>query len=243
MKKQTRKGVLADHQRVGKRLVPPIMQLENLVETSFRDSKIPELFWISALFNRLPNKAAVDGIVEFQIACQKALSTDDAPSLSFLSNFDKLSDIQKAIIVSDPECLKWIPLLQRELWHQHVLLDRYPLAFIFPDRPAYDRAEAIVRLKQDVHELIDRYSPLATKVQTTAMVAMMASGKMFIHESIDFPDPNSIFTNPESPEARRVASFVRASLNAGTNFDTDDDIAKRWVDDFWSQTFKLEGCS
>lgn len=219
------------------------MRLPNLVETSFRDSKVPELIWISALFNWAQDKAAVDSVVEFQITCQKAIATDDAPPLSFLSNFDRLSASQKKAIISDPECRKWIMFLQKELWHQHALLDRYPLAFIFPDRHEFDRTEAIDRLKQDVHGILDRYSHHATKVQTTAVVAMMASGKMFIHESIDFPDPNSILTNPESPEARRVASFVRASLNAGTNMDTNEGIANRWADDFWSQTFKLDGCS
>lgn len=243
MKEQKKKGVLADHKREGKRLIPPMMRLPNVVETSFRDTKIPELIWISALFNRAQDKAAVDGVVEFQITCQKAIAIDDAPPLSFLSNFDRLSASQKNAIVSDSDCSKWITILQKELWHQHMLFDRYPLAFIFPDRHESDRTEAIARLKQDVHGLLDRYSHHATKVQTIAIVAMMDTGKMYINKSIDFPDPNLIFTNPDSLEAQRVASFARAGLNAGTNMDTDNDVANRWVDDFWSQTFKLEGCS
>lgn len=236
------KGVLADHKREGKRLIPPMMRLTNIVETSFRDTKIPELVWISALFKRASNKHAADGVIEFLVACQKAIADDEAPHLSFLSNFNSLPDRHKQLITSDPDCARRIPFLQHHLWHQHALLDRYPLAFIFPNRPEFDRAEAIRLLKEDVEALLDRYTPHATKVQTTAVFAQMATGKMFIHESIDFPDPNTIFTKPESDEAKRVASFVRASLNAGADMVSDGGVSKTWTDDFWAQTFVLEGC-
>jgi hypothetical protein len=72
---------------------------------------------------------------------------------------------------------------------------------------------------------------------------MMATGKMFLNSSINFPDPNRVFDAPESPEARMVASFVRATLNAGNNMDTDVAVAARWVNDFWMQAYTLEECS
>lgn len=242
MSKKTKKGVLSDHQKRGKVLIPPLMQLSNLVETSFVDTKIPELIWISALFNWTDDKSAVDAVIEFQLACQRAIAPDQIPSLSFLSNFDRLSETQKHTIVSSSNCAHWIEILRKALWHQYALFDRYPLAFIFENSDNLDRDEAIVRLKGDVSELLDRRSHHATKVQTTAVFAMPAIGKMILNKTIDFPDPDSIFKSPESLEARKVASFVRASLNAGNNMDTDELIAKEWVDEFWSSSYKLEGC-
>ncbi len=243
MNKKAKKGVLSDHQRRGKVLVPPMMQLPNLVETSFSDTKIPELIWISALFNWTDDRSAVNAIIEFQLACQKATNSDQLPYLSFLSNFDRLSEDQKHAILLDAECCRWIEVLKKALWHQHILFERYPLAFIFQDQVYDDRDEALVRLKGDVEELFDRYSHHSTKVQTTAVVGMMATGKMFLNSSINFPDPNRVFDAPESPEARMVASFVRATLNAGNNMDTDVAVAARWVNDFWMQAYTLEECS
>lgn len=243
MTERKKKAVLADHQRKGKRLIPPMMRMLNITETSFRDSKIPELIWISAVFARAPNKAAVDGVVEFLIACRKAISSDDSPHLSFLGNFDRLSDEQKQIINSDQECQRRIAFLRPLLWHHHALLENYPLAFIFPDRPQFERAEAIERLKQDVDGLLDRYSPHATKVQTTAVYSMMATGKMFVHERINLPDMNSIFTSPESEDAKRVGSFIRATLNGGAELVLESEKSAGWADSFWAQTFVLEGCS
>lgn len=242
MSKKTKKSVLSGYQRKGKILTPPMMQLPNLVETSFTDSKIPELIWISALFNWTDDRSAVNSVIEFQLACQEVTAPDQMPSLSFLSNFDKLSNGQKNAILLDSKCFQWIEKLRKALWHQHCLLEHYPLAFIFEAGGDFDREDAIVRLKEDVQDLFDRHSHHATKVQTTAVVAMMATGKMFLNSSIDFPDPNRVFDAPDSPDARKVASFVRASLNAGSNMDTDAAFATKWVNEFWTQSYKLEGC-
>ncbi len=61
-KKKKKKGILSDHHRKGKRLIPPLMKLGNIEETSFKDSKIPELVWMSAIFNRASDKAAVSAL-------------------------------------------------------------------------------------------------------------------------------------------------------------------------------------
>lgn len=242
MNESKKKGVLADHHRQGKRLIPPLMRIANIAETSFRDSKIPELVWMSAIFNRATDKSAVDGIVEFLIACQEGISEDGAPHLSFLSNFSRLSEAQRQKILDCEKCQRRIPFLQQHLWHHNALFETYPLAFIFPDRPEYDHPSAIERLKLDVDALLDRYSSHATKVQTTAVFAMMATGKMLIHEGIDLPDPNAIFTSPGSDEAKRVASFVRATLNAGSDLLEEQAVSERWISEFWAKCFVLEGC-
>jgi hypothetical protein len=235
--------VLADHHRQGKRLIPPIMRLNNIVEVSFRDTKIPELVWMSAIFNHVPDREAVRGIIEFLIACNSEINDEKkAPPLSFLSNFLILTAEQKKKIVESESCKSYLPFLREHLWHQMQLLDDYPLAFIFEQRPDRDRLVAIERLKKDVAGLLDRYADQATKVQTTAVVAMMATDKMFIAKHIDFPHPDVIFTAPDSSDAKRVASFVRATLNAGAQLDADAELAKSWVESFWSQAFNLEGC-
>ena len=45
-----KKSVLADHKRIGKRLIPPFLQATNLTEISWLDLLLPELLWIG-LFN------------------------------------------------------------------------------------------------------------------------------------------------------------------------------------------------
>lgn len=242
MSKKTKKEVLSDYQKKGKRLIPPLMQLPNIVETSFIDTKIPELIWISALFNWADDRSAVNSVIEFQLTCQAATEPEQIPSLSFLSNFNRLTVSQKDKIISNSNCIYWIEKLRKLLCHQYVLFDEYPLSFIFESCKDFDRDEALIRLKGDVSELFDRHSHHATKVQATAVVAIMASGKIRLNKSIDFPDPNRVFDSPDSPEARIFASFARAFLNAGSNIDKDEETAAKWADAFWRQSFNFEGC-
>jgi len=47
-----RRPVLLDHQRIGKRLIPPLMQEINYQEISWGKQLIPELIWLALINNR-----------------------------------------------------------------------------------------------------------------------------------------------------------------------------------------------
>ncbi|MDP3187528.1 hypothetical protein [Limnobacter sp.] len=244
MKKRKQQGmVLRDHKKVGQRLIPPFMQLPNLKQTSFRENTLPCLVWISAIFLRATDREAVHNIIEFLIKCREILDDDKSPPLVFLNNFDKLNDGQKVKILNNLNEDARLDFLRKNLVHQYHLLDKYPLSFIFDDyKYGVDREEALDLLKEDVSALLNRYTLHSTKVQTTAFISMAATGKLFLSSKIDLPDFNSIFTAPESDESKRVASFVRASINAGAGFQDTEGGENEWSKSFWSQSFDLEAC-
>lgn len=236
--------VLRDHKKVGQRLIPPFMQLPNLKETSFRKNTLPCLIWVSALFLRATDREAVNNVVEFLIKCREILGDDKSPPLVFLNNFDKLNDEQKLKILNNLNDDTRLNFLRENLIHQHHLFDKYPLSFIFEDYIyGVDKEEAIDLLKEDVSALLDRYTLHSTKVQTTAFISMTATGKLFLSSKIGIPDFNSIFTAPDSDESKRVASFVRANINAGAEFQDTEGGENDWSKSFWSQSFDLEACS
>lgn len=243
-----KKAVLSDHKREGKRLIPPLLQLPNVVPTSFIDDRLPDLIWMSTIFRQAHPKVAVDLIIDFVKLCSDIVGTENTESLGFLSNVGALSTDQKTTIRSKLEGTLMLGMLRKTLSHQNAVLERYPLAFVFDQECVYeDRAEAISELKQDVELLLDRYASHATKVQVTALVAMMATGKMMVSSEIDLPNFDLIFTDPESDGARRAASFARATLNSGMGFtianqaETSDKQIK-WTVDFWAQAYLLDGC-
>ncbi|KJY95782.1 hypothetical protein [Pseudoalteromonas ruthenica] len=236
--------VLRDHKKIGQKLIPPFMQLPNLKETSFRDNTLPCLIWVSALFLRATDREAVHNIIEFLIKCREILDDDKSPPLVFLNNFDKLNDKQKLKILNNLNDDTRLNFLRENLVHQYHLFDKYPLSFIFQDYTyGVDKEEAIDLLKEDVSALLDRYTLHSTKVQTTAFISMTATGKLFLSSKIDLPDFNSIFTAPDSDESKRVASFVRANINAGAGFQDTEGGENEWSKSFWSQSFGLEACS
>lgn len=242
-KKGNHKGnILQDHKKVGQRLIPPMMQLENIKETSFREDTLPCLIWISAIFLRLSNRQAANIIVDFVVSCDKTLE-GESPRLAFLNNYNELSPENKRSILDnmDPDMLE---VLRENLVHQYHLIKDYPLAFLFDGYEySIDRDEAIDFLTEDVDALLNRYTQHSTKVQTTAYVSLAATKKIFISSKIDMPDLNCIFTAPNSDDAKKVASFVRASLNAGAGMLGEiEEQHNLWAASFWKQAFDLRGC-
>ncbi len=244
MFKGNHKGkVLKDHKKVGQRLIPPLMQLPNMRGTSFRDATLPCLIWISAIFNRNSDRNSVNNIMEFITMCSELSNDDKCPSLAFLNSFNKLSSEQKLNILNNFKNKENLNFIRENTAHIYHLFPEFPLNFIFEDYLyGVDKLEAIEYLKEDVFCLLDRYCHHATKVQTTAFVSMAATGKMMISSEIDMPDFNAIFTDPESDECKKVASFVRASLNTGLGFSSEEGVTNEWAKSFWKQSFELEKC-
>ncbi|ELT7227034.1 hypothetical protein Q4K74_003644 [Vibrio cholerae] len=151
--------ILRDHKKVGQKFIPPLMQLPNMKETSFRDNTLPCLIWLSAIFLRNPDRQSVHYVIEFLVKCK-----------------DILDGIENQAMLN---------FLRESLVHQHQLLENYPLDFLFEDY-AYgvDKEEALEQLKEDVSALLDRYTMHSTKVQTTAFVSMTATGKLFLSSAM-----------------------------------------------------------
>jgi hypothetical protein len=236
--------ILKDHKKVGQKLIPPFMQIPNLKETSFRENTLPCLIWISAIFLRSGDREAVHYIIEFLKKCSEILNDDKSPSLVFINNFEKLTVDQKINILNGIDDEEMLRFLRESLVHQYHLLKDYPLSFLFENYIyGVDKEESIENLKDDVSALLDRHTLHATKVQTTAFISMTATGKIFLSSKIDLPDFNAIFTSPDSDESKRVASFVRANINAGAGFQDTEGGENDWAKSFWSQCFDLEDCS
>jgi hypothetical protein len=214
------------------------MQLPNVVATSFRDEVLPDLVWLAAIFRKIDDRTAVALSIDFVKLCSSALP-EEAPPLVKLGNFDRLPTDGKNLILAKFREWSGRKLFLSILGYQAELFPDYPLAFLFDEGWSKGRA-SIRQLKSDVESLLDRYARPATKVQVTAVVALAVSGKFIFTETVEVPDFNAIFTDPESDAARRAASFSRASLNAGTGLD--DNRTERWVNSFWRQAHDLEGC-
>lgn len=236
--------MLSGYRRKGKRFIPPIFQLPGVVEINFREEKIPELFWVSSIFRQLSDNQAIEVVVQFVKACEFKLRKDSTKPLVFISNFLALSPEQIADLTADPRCQELFPILDQFLRHHIRLLEGYPLGPLVSQvsNTENDISAAVEQLKSDVGELLDRRSHHATKVQATALISLMATGRMHISRHIPVPDLNSIFASPGSVEAEKAAGFVRSSLNAGSGSYVDGDVSANWRKSFWSKTYGLSPC-
>lgn len=67
-----KKIVLIDHQRIGKRLIPPLMQEINYQEISWRKQLIPEFIWLALLNNRYGYMKGAELALELPKAAKEA---------------------------------------------------------------------------------------------------------------------------------------------------------------------------
>ncbi|KTC84338.1 hypothetical protein [Legionella cincinnatiensis] len=239
-KKKEDKAILSDHKKIGKKLIPPFLQMPNVEQISFAETVLPSLIWLSAIFIRHPDNEAVRKSLDFLKKCTDILKEPNA--LVFMNNFEQLNNEQKLKIMTELD-EDLVCFLRENLIHQHVLLTQYPLSFLFNNYTGNcDKNKAILMLREDVAALLNRRSLIATKVQTTAFVSMCTSGKLKLSSSINMPDLNSIFIDPDSDDSKKVASMMRASMNINAGF-KDEAGDNSWAEHFWHEAFLLEECT
>lgn len=249
MKKPNHQGkILKDHHKVGKKFLPPLMQIGNIVEVSFVDQKLPCLVWMSALYGRLDGRVATKIIIEFVTNSESVVEGFKHSSLTMLGGYIGLSSEQKAKIYSRVSKQPYFKTLLENLEHQFHLVKDYPLGFLFEHHDyGLDREEAIEMLKEDVSHLLDRYSDIATKVQVTTLYCDLESERHKISSHIEIPNFNSVHTNPSSDEANRAASFARNHLNQSPSMlegiEGFEYKHHNWDKTFWDLVFQLDGCS
>ena len=237
--------MLSGHMRKGKRFIPPIYRLPEVVETNFREEKIPELCWVSSLFLQLSDNQAIELTVELIKACEQRLGKESTKPLVFIGNYLALSREQISDLMSDSRCQVLFPILGQFLRHHICLLEGHPLApLVQLESNSRKDAPEVEQLKSDVGELLDRTCLHATKVQATVLISLMATGRLHISSHIPSPDINAIFASPGSEEAEKAAGFVRSTLNAGagSEFYVHRDRSEIWRKSFWSQAYRLAPC-
>lgn len=243
-KRGNHKGkVLTDYKKVGSKLIPPLLQLPMVQETSFVDKTLPNLIWMSAIFLRAQDKIAVDMIMDFIVRSTELLGDDNHLDLAFLDAFSELSKEQKKLIYEEFKGSDTLDFICDNIAHQHFLFDDYPLDFLFDDFAfGVDREEAIDNLKEDVGALLDRYNSHSVKVQAIAFLSMNASGRCHLSSEMNVPDFNSVFIDPESEESRRLGGFVRANLNTIAGMRQSQNQESVWPDFFWKKAYFLGEC-
>ena len=193
---------------------------------------------MSAIFLRNKDQKAVHNIVDFLTKCADFSEENESFNFALFNDFNKLNFAEKQRIINVLS-LDLLSFMRKSLEHQYLLFNNYPLAFIFDGYTCkVDKERAIELLKEDVSSLLNRYSMHSTKVQTTVVYSMALAGKIVLSSNIDIPNFNSIFTEPESLESQKVASFVRSILNLGNLCNEDNS----WSKLFWQQCFDMEGC-
>jgi len=253
-----RQRVLSDHQKVGKKFIPPMQQLGPWKDANWIGTILPELLWIGLLNHYYGFKegaalslglarasAQTTGInpKEFKKKFGKALKQ----TFSNTSAYRSLTAQQKQSVI---ECLR--------LWHQreqfiHALT---PLVVFYPDCPlnflfggtAVSKEEAnLEEFKHVLSTFFDKYDKPATFMMANAAYIAFCTNKLKIIVS-DNRDSNqdSALANfpaiqyyPDTDESMIVGASIRSTVNmlvAG------EESSQEWPNYFWNRGLELDAC-
>jgi hypothetical protein len=120
-----------------------------------------------------------------------------------------------------------------------LLYDGFALAFVGPPTTALSQELLIERLKRSVANHLNNRETPGIVLHGTMMLTRMLAGTIKIAAHIDLPDLNSVIERPESEEAKRAASFMRANSMAEMEM---MELSPDWAKYFWNRSGELSKC-
>jgi len=250
-----RSSRLAAHRRIGKRLIPPLLQLPTAPKDWFRDV-LPQLLWIASV----KLESGVGGLYDACDVLDRFVPADD--SRIFDGRLVRFSLFPTAVrpkirAALREEAPQGIP---DELGHALSLYPECPGYWLYEDWRQTtgvdeDIGVAYVRLLLERH--IDSRSVESSRLRMPVMGRYMKHGKLSVPR--DAPDFQLLPGYPDDlteAERRIVESIVRASflalMSAMSHHEAEtadgdqvgvtdaDDLA--WPNHFWGQNWRLSEC-
>jgi hypothetical protein len=237
-----RKEILADHKRVGKRLVPPFFtHFGPLHEVPWVRFVLPEVLWIALLHDRYGDRAAVEKLTSLTRKARSLASLSPPPIFGATSSFLVLDGAQKdrlrAMLSEDGE----LPSIQAALDPLVALYPRCPLSFLWthvPDGGA-SRDERLSLLRRVVRVLYDRSARFTVMTQATFIWFCFDSGRLKVFEGLALAQFPKVEDYPATELSRRIASSIRSAV---LMFFGKEPPEKEWTDYFWNRGLEIDTC-
>lgn len=237
MKKQ---AILRDHKKIGKKFVPPVLQL-GITEVSYINLIFPEILWMGMLTRMM---GYYEGIQAIEIIAKRAKEyAGEGPFMNFAiaSSYSMLGGDEKVRLVDFLDEKELLQTFQNALAPLICLYEGFPMSFIGPPSELEAKESLITNMKSCISELIDRNQQPGVVMQANLMYILAITGGLIINESIKMPDFDKLVTDFGSDAARKAASAVRAFAIANPTF-SDRKSGADWARSFWDQGYKIDKC-
>ena len=239
-----RKPVLPDHQRIGKRLIPPLMQEINYQEISWGKQLIPELIWLALINNRYGYMKGAELALALPKSAEEA--TKNHPMGAWfvtVSSYTQLSIEEKK---------KTVELLRRKNAFDQYRAALLPLIYFYPTCPLsflfdletkkeIDTGD-LEEIKRVLESIFDRRSVEATFIQANAVYIGFTVGKLVVSPDVSLARFPEVQYYPNTEVSKQVAASIRAMVNTIFGIDVIKD-GLSWPTYFWNHGLELEKCN
>lgn len=242
--KSKNKNILSDHKRIGKRFIPPmIYKLGDINEVSWAKIGIPEFIWISELYINCGFDKCLE-LCEFLIVNSRDILGDTKEWFVFISNFSKLKDENKKVLIKRLNEKKILVDLKSGLKRLNYFYPSNPLKFLFSEKPnKIEEEEMILEVfEKDLEKIFDKASKRSIILQSIIFYLLSITGKLKIHSDSELRDFNEINNYPNTSKSRSLASMIRTlSTNIlGIQFQSNK---SEWSTYFWNRGLEIAKCS
>ena len=222
-----RKGqLLPGHKRLGKRFIPPLMQMNIAEHISYIDDILPELIWTGLLNERIGYVESAGVLERISLTVEDIRRPDQHGNFAIMSTFKTLNDEQNSSLVRRLEEEDVGNVLRNSVAPLTLLYEGFPLSFLGPPDQIYSTDELVSTIKKCVDRVVDKYETPGIMLNGALMFSLLVTKRLSICDEIDIPDFNSVVTAPESDEAKHAAAFLRANALA--------EFGMRKIDSTWS---------
>jgi hypothetical protein len=220
--------ILKDHKRIGKRFVPPLMQL-GMEEVNYINQLLPEIIWMGLVFDRIDYRAGINLCEQTAKLAHEIYANEKHTNFALCSSFLGLEDRQREELVSRLQHQTLLEPIQLYLAPLILLYDNFPMSFLGVTQAKIDKETLIKRIKGGIQRYMDKYEKPGLILQSTTIYIRGITGGLLLNKDIEAPDLNSIIDNPESEAAKRAAGFVRSTVLME-------------IMSFWNQGLQIDAC-
>jgi hypothetical protein len=233
--------ILSDHQKVGRRYIPPILQLGPFSDVKWVECVLPEVLWLGLLNEAYGvAKGAELALGLARAAVKTAGRKKWYGSTSAYAALDEVQKIQilNTLATNDRE------LLQKAFLPFLLFYPRCPLTFIFEDNFRWEREskpkKVLAEFKAFLAALFDKLEKPATFMQANGVYIAFVTGKLQVAKGLSLANFPAIEKYPETEDSRRVASGVRMAVNMFIGMA--EQLPNDWQKYFWNRGLELEPC-
>jgi hypothetical protein len=239
-KKQKSKRILEGHKQVGKRFVPPMMQLPQARSMSYVDDMLPELIWLGLVNDRLGFVQGAQVFRQLVGIANGIIKKLPAKNFAILSIYKDMTRQGRARLVKRLTDEGLLERLRKCLAPLTTLYDEFPLRFIGLPSAVPSRDALLVTMKGCVGRHLDKYETPGIALNGMMLMSRLTTKTIKFSREIEIPDFDAIFRSPESDDAHRAAGFLRA--NALGEFG-ELGVDPTWARYFWNRGFQLSPCT
>lgn len=210
-----------------------------LREQSYVNDMLPELIWLGLIHDRRGYRfgaRVLETIVEVSKAWPKS---DESSNLALQSAYRVLTPGQKSELVDALTAADLLEEVREAVAPLVLLYDGFALSFVGPPSTVVSREALVHRITDCVRNHLDKYETPGIVLHGAMLLTRLIAGTIKFASHIEIPDFNAVVERPKSEEAKRAASFMRASAMSELGMLK---LSSSWPKHFWNRGAELATC-